>query len=134
MVNEHLARRWLVAIPLFGLLLGGASALSGDSELAGWFWVAATAPAIIALAVSIISDFMAGRMGVDLIALVAMVAAIALGQPLAAIVIAIMYSGGVVLEDYAVTRAERNLKSLVDRAPRLAHRRDHRPRGGDRAH
>ena len=27
------------------------------------------------------------------------------------------------LEDYAVSRAERNLKTLVDRAPRLAHRR-----------
>src|SRR5271156_2076830 len=39
---------------------------------------------------------------------------------------ALMYSGGNVLEDFAVTRAERNLRSLVDRAPRVAHRRlDH---------
>ena len=34
-----------------------------------------------------------------------------------------MYAGGNVLEDFAVARAERDLKSLVDRAPRIAHRR-----------
>jgi heavy metal translocating P-type ATPase len=38
-------------------------------------------------------------------------------------VVAIMYAGGTVLEDFAVARAERNLRSLVDRAPRFAHRR-----------
>ena len=34
-----------------------------------------------------------------------------------------MYAGGGALEDFAVGRAERDLKSLVDRAPRIAHRR-----------
>jgi len=34
-----------------------------------------------------------------------------------------MYSGGNVLEDIAVARAEYDLRSLVDRAPRQAHRR-----------
>src|ERR1035438_7013820 len=34
-----------------------------------------------------------------------------------------MYSGGNVLEDIAVARAEHDLRSLVDRAPREAHRR-----------
>jgi cation transport ATPase len=34
-----------------------------------------------------------------------------------------MYAGGTALEDLAVARAERSLKSLVDRAPRTAHRR-----------
>jgi heavy metal translocating P-type ATPase len=37
-----------------------------------------------------------------------------------------MYAGGNVLEDFAVARAERDLKSLVDRAPRVAHRRGER--------
>ena len=49
--------------------------------------------------------------------------ALVLGQNLAGIVIAIMYAGGNVLEDFAVGRAERDLKSLIDRAPRIAHRR-----------
>ena len=80
-------------------------------------------PVVIALAISIVRDLLAGRMGVDVIALLAMSEAIGLNQSLAAIVVAIMYTGGTLLEDYAVGRAERNLKLLVDRAPRLAHRR-----------
>ena len=123
MINERLARRALILITLLGLGLGAAAILIGRHELAGWIWTTATIPVVIALAVSIVRDLMAGRMGVDVIALLAMSGAIALNQSLAAIVVAIMYTGGTLLEDYAVTRAERNLKSLVDRAPRLAHRR-----------
>ena len=39
------------------------------------------------------------------------------------VVVAVMYAGGNVLEDFAIARAERDLKSLIDRAPRIAHRR-----------
>src|SRR5215469_11317390 len=49
--------------------------------------------------------------------------ALALGQNLAGIVIAVMYAGGNILEDFAVARAERDLRSLIDRAPKVAHRR-----------
>ena len=52
-----------------------------------------------------------------------MAAALVLGQNLAGIIIAIMYAGGNVLEDFAIARAERDLRSLIDRAPRVAHRR-----------
>ena len=72
---------------------------------------------------SILKDVLAGRFGVDAIALVSMSAALALGQPLAGAVVALMYSGGNVLEDIAVARAEHDLRALVDRAPREAHRR-----------
>lgn len=122
MINERFARRSLILISLLGLVLGATAILIGRHELADWIWTAATVPVVIALAISIARDLMAGRMGVDAIALLAMSGALALNQSLAAIVVAIMYTGGTVLEDYAVARAERNLKSLVDRAPRLAHR------------
>jgi heavy metal translocating P-type ATPase len=86
----------------------------------------ATIPVTSGLAVAIVRDVRAGRLGVDAIAFLSMTAALALGQLLAGAVVALMYSGGSVLEDVAVSRAERNLKSLVDRAPRVAHRRlDH---------
>jgi P-type E1-E2 ATPase len=52
-----------------------------------------------------------------------MSAALALGEPLAGAVVALMYSGGNVLEDIAIVRAEHDLRSLVDRAPRQAHRK-----------
>jgi hypothetical protein len=54
-------------------------------------------------------DFLAGRFGVDSIAFVLMAAALLLSQNLAGIIIAIMYAGGNVLEDFAVARAERDL-------------------------
>jgi heavy metal translocating P-type ATPase len=78
---------------------------------------------VAGLAVSIVGDFLAGRFGVDAVALVSMSAALALGQPLAGAVVALMYSGGNVLEDIAIARAAHDLRSLVDRAPRVAHRR-----------
>ncbi len=121
------ALRWaLVAIAVTGLAAGMAAHLARHPDLADLFWTLATLPVVAALAVSIIRDLLAGRFGVDAIALVSMSAALALGQPLAGAVVALMYSGGNVLEDIAVARAERDLRALVDRAPRDAHRRiDH---------
>ena len=123
-VDERLVRRFLLLAVLLGLLVGGAAIALGHQRLADWLWIGATVPVVIVLAISIIRALLARRMGVDAIALLAMAGAIALNQSLAAIVIAIMYTGGTVLEDYAVARAERNLKSLVDRAPKVALRRN----------
>jgi heavy metal translocating P-type ATPase len=123
MINERIARRALIFIAVLGLALGTLAYTSDQGRLAHWIWAAATVPVVVALAVSIARDLLLGRMGVDAIAFLSMTAALALGQSLAGIVVAIMYAGGTVLEDFAIARAERNLKSLVDRAPRIAHRR-----------
>jgi len=113
----------VVSIAIAGLSAGILAALTGRSDLANLCWTLATAPVVAGLAVSIVRDLLSGRFGVDAIALVSMSAALALGQPLAGAVVALMYSGGNVLEDIAVARAEHDLRSLVDRAPREAHRR-----------
>ncbi len=122
--DQRLLRRSLIAIALAGLLLGLGLAVTGMSTAAHWTWTAATLPVVFALAVSMTRELMAGRLGVDAVALLSMSAALVLGESLAAIVVAVMYAGGNVLEDYAVARAESDLKSLVDRAPRVAHRRE----------
>jgi heavy metal translocating P-type ATPase len=123
MFLERVLRWALVAIAIAGLAAGILARVAGRPGLADLCWTLATAPVVAGLAVSIVRDFLAGRLGVDAIALVSMSAALALGQPLAGAVVALMYSGGNVLEDVAVARAERSLRSLVDRAPRVAHRR-----------
>ena len=123
MINERTTRRALIMIALAGLSIGLAAAFAGHNGLARWIWAAGTIPVVAGLAISIVRDVLAGRMGVDAVAFVSMAAALALGQTLAGVVVAIMYAGGNVLEDFAVGRAERDLKSLVDRAPRVAHRR-----------
>jgi heavy metal translocating P-type ATPase len=116
--------RWtLVLIAVAGLTAGIGARLAGRLDLADLFWTLATAPVVVGLAISIVRDFMAGRLGVDVIALVSMSTALVLRQPLAGAVVALMYSGGNVLEEIAVARAEHDLRSLVDRAPREAHRR-----------
>ncbi len=116
-------RQGLIATALAGLAAGLAASLAGRGGLAYGLWAGGTLPVVIALLVSMVRDILAGRMGVDAVAFVSMSAALLLGEGLAAAVVAVMYAGGNVLEDFAVARAEHDLKSLVDRAPRMAHRR-----------
>ncbi len=120
---ERVSRWALVAIAVIGLTAGGAASFAGRPELANLCWTFATIPVIAGLAISIVRDLVAGRVGVDAIALISMSAALALGQPLAGAVVALMYAGGNMLEEIAVVRAEGSLRALVDRAPRIAHRR-----------
>jgi heavy metal translocating P-type ATPase len=123
LLTERMFRRALIAIALGGLVSGAVAWANGLSDVANWCWAAGTLPVVIGLLISMIRDFLAGRMGVDSVAFVSMSGALVLGQNLAGIVIAIMYAGGNLLEDIAVARAERDLRSLIDRAPRIAHRR-----------
>ncbi len=122
-LDERLVRRALVVTALGGLLTGLVAWSLRRSDVAQWFWAAGTVPVVLALLFSMLRDFLAGRVGVDAIALVSMSGALVLGQTLAGNVVAIMYAGGNLLEDFAVARAERDLRSLIDRAPRVAHRR-----------
>ena len=122
-LTERFFRRALIFVALGGLAFGLLAWGIGLGAWANWIWAAGIAPVVIGLLVSMIRDFMAGRMGVDAIAFVSMSAALALGENLAGVVVAVMYAGGNALEDFAVARAERDLKSLIDRAPRIAHRR-----------
>ena len=116
--------RWaLVGIAVVGLAAGVAASFAGRPELAKLCWTLATIPVIAGLAISIVRDLIAGRLGVDAIALISMSATLGLSRPLAGAVVARMYAGGNVLEEIAVTRAEGSLRALVDRAPRIAHRR-----------
>ena len=123
LLTERMFRRALVGIAFAGLVLGGLAWAAGKSELANWCWAGGTLPVVLGLLASMIHDLLSGRVGVDSVAFVSMSGALALGQNLAGIVVAIMYAGGNLLEDIAVARAEHDLRSLIDRAPRIAHRR-----------
>ena len=109
------ALRWaLVFIAVLGLAAGGIAYAWHRGDLADLSFTLATVPVVVALAISILRDFLAGRLGVDAIALVSMSAAIALGQPLAGAVVALMYSGGNVLEDIAVASAAAGNLEIVE--------------------
>jgi heavy metal translocating P-type ATPase len=118
---ERIGRRALIAVASGALAVGLAAWVAGFGRIATWIWGIGTVPVAAGLLLFIIRDLLAGKVGVDAIAFVSMSAAILLGETLAGVVVAVMYAGGNVLEDFAIGRAERELKSLVDRAPRIAH-------------
>ncbi|HEX6617359.1 MAG TPA: heavy metal translocating P-type ATPase [Gemmatimonadales bacterium] len=64
----------------------------------------------------------AGRFAADLVAMLAIIAALALGEPLAGLIVVLMQTGGEALERYAEGRASDAVRELEASAPRLAHR------------
>jgi hypothetical protein len=71
-LNGPLLRRALLAIALAGLILGLIANGLGQSQMARWLWAAGTAPVIVGLMLSMVRDLLAGRLGVDAVALVSM--------------------------------------------------------------
>ncbi len=65
---------------------------------------------------------LAGRFAADLVALLAVIAALALGNPLPGLVVVLMQTGGEALERYARGRASQAVAELEAAAPRIAHR------------
>ena len=63
-----------------------------------------------------------GRLGVDAIALLAVLGTLVVGEYFAGAVITVMLTTGRSLEAWAAGRAERELHALLGRAPRVAHR------------
>ena len=122
--TERFLRRALVVLSVAGLVLGLVAWALGRRDLADWCWAGGTVPVVLGLLFSMTRDLLAGRLGVDAVAFFSMAGALLLGQYLAGVVIAVMYAGGNILEDFAVARAERDLRSLIDRAPKVAHRRN----------
>jgi heavy metal translocating P-type ATPase len=64
----------------------------------------------------------AGRFAADLVAMLAIVTALLLGEPLAGLIVVLMQTGGEALERYAEGRASQAVRELEAAAPRLAHR------------
>ncbi|MFJ6311435.1 heavy metal translocating P-type ATPase [Pseudarthrobacter oxydans] len=73
-------------------------------------------------AVAMFRSLREGRWGIDVLALMAIASTVWVGEYLAALVVILMLSGGEALESFAQGRAARELRSLLDRAPRFAHR------------
>ena len=63
------------------------------------------------------------ELGTDVLAGVAIVTSVLLGQYLVGAIIVLMFSGGIALEQYATRRASSVLEALAKRMPRIAHRK-----------
>ena len=69
-----------------------------------------------------VKSLVAGQVGLDILAVTAILATIIVGEFWASLVIVLMLTGGEALEDYAEGRAERELSSLLEHVPHVAHR------------
>lgn len=115
--------RVLVGLIVFALALGGVIHIIVPGDTGDLVWALAIAVTLVPLTWSVARSVARGDVGVDAIALVAMAGALALGEYLAGAVIALMLNGGNALEAAAGRRARRELTALLERAPRIAHRR-----------
>ena len=121
-MSERLTRL-LPLLTAAAIAAGGAAHLAGAPRAGDAIWAVALAVVLVPLTVSVARSLRVGDVGVDAIALLAMAGALALGELLAGAVVALMLSGGNALEAVAAHRAKRELTVLLERAPRIAHRR-----------
>jgi heavy metal translocating P-type ATPase len=111
---------WLAAASAVALGGGAWLAATGHAPLAHALWTAATVAALVPLALQVVRDLVRREPGVDVIAVLAMAGALALGEPFAGAVLALMLATGRLLERSAAGRAERALGALHARAPKRA--------------
>jgi heavy metal translocating P-type ATPase len=114
--------RWWLAVSVVGIVAGTALRIAGSPEAANVAWGLTTAIGILPLGWETIRGLIHREAGVDLIALLAMAGALAVGEYLAGAVIALMLSSGQALEAYADRRAHKELSSLLERAPQQVSR------------
>ncbi len=116
-----------VVVGILALVL----ALADLTDAARWVSVLSVSGFIVFTLVGMIRDVLRGHVGLDILAVVAMVATLAVGEYAASLIIVLMLSGGQALEDIAGRRANRELTALLERAPRTAHRVRTGPDGTD---
>jgi heavy metal translocating P-type ATPase len=112
---RRFAPRLLVGIALLGLALGGWFWWRGETGSSHLAWTLGTLPVLLALFGQIIASLRRGDVGLDVVAVLSMSAALMFGESLAGNVVALMYAGGQLLESFAEGRARREMTALLGR-------------------
>ncbi len=110
----------LVTIALVGLIAGFIMPELGLAWAQEILWAGAALVVLAFLLLEIGSSLRRGEFGLDIVAALSMSAAVLFGEELAAAVVALMYSGGQLLEDFAQSRARAEMKQLLARVPKRA--------------
>lgn len=119
---SRMASAALTTIPAIALLAGLLAIALGQSQIARLLWLGGTAPVLVVLIVTILRGLAQGKIGLDIIAALAMAGAIAGDEALAGVVIALMFAGGQALEQFAQGRASSAMTALLSRVARSAQR------------
>ncbi|WP_327426539.1 heavy metal translocating P-type ATPase [Streptomyces sp. NBC_01236] len=113
----------LLAVTAAALTAGGVFWLLGAADLADLCWGLGTVVAVAPAVGWVLDALRHGHAGVDLIAVLALVGTLAVGEYLAGALIALMLATGRTLEAAAQRRASHDLRALLEHAPRTARRR-----------
>jgi heavy metal translocating P-type ATPase len=105
-----------------GLSVGLIFVILGSRSNAHLAWGLATLPVLAALLLQTFHSLRRGDFGLDIVAALSMTFALLFGESLAANVVALMYAGGQLLEEFASGRAAREMTALVGRVARTAFR------------
>ena len=105
------------------LAVGGALWLLGNRDAAAIPWLVGTIAGLVVALASTVSAVRRRRPTVDVIALLALAGALAVGEYFAGAVITVMLATGQLLDARAEARARRELRLLLERSPRTARRR-----------
>ncbi|MBX4908806.1 heavy metal translocating P-type ATPase [Rhizobium bangladeshense] len=122
MPGWRVAKAWMLPLVTLALVGGGLARFVGQESLATQFWTTGTAVVFAVLVIDIGIGLHRKDFGLDLIAALAMGGAILFGEYLAGIVVALMFTGGQFLENFAQNRASREMTALLSRVPTRAAR------------
>ncbi|MEE6387453.1 heavy metal translocating P-type ATPase [Microbacterium paraoxydans] len=111
----------VITLTVIVFVVVGALHAAGEATVGRWVATVFVAAVVVWTLVGMVRDVLRGHVGLDILAVVAMVATLAVGEYIAALIIVLMLSGGEALEDFAGRRAKRDLSALLDRSPRSAH-------------
>lgn len=119
MVAKWLSRYWFLATTIGALSVAFALRhIAIASNLA--LLVSALTGLVLALSWTI-NTIRNRELGSDSLAIIAIVAAISIAEYWAAAIVSLMLATGRALEDWAAQKSQRELKSLLERAPNTAH-------------
>lgn len=119
---EFLRNRKLMMFVLVGLATGVMLWVTGAEMALGVTAYLVLGIVIVITAIDMFKDLMRGHWGLDILAVIAMIATLAVQEYVAGLIIALMLTGGEALEDLAARRASRELDQLLNRAPAFAGR------------
>lgn len=111
----------LFVISLISLTLGFLVPFLGYLNLQSTIWAVGGLAGLIPATKWVIDEFKNKNMGSDILAVLALLGTILTNEMMAAAIISLMLATGRVLESWAEGQAERQLHSLLERMPRVAH-------------
>lgn len=123
-MKHFLREYYIVTAVSIAILIGIVLQLTHQGLALAWLFGVFSLAVAAKLFWEMIGELKNGKYGVDILAIIAIISTIVVGEYWATIVIVLMLTGGEALEDYASQRATRELSALLARAPVTTHRQN----------